>query len=237
MEQLALAGASGVAFDRQPPAQAGQLPQNWEYRAGNVCSEADVGAATRLAVELHGRLDAVVANAGITAPWVETSEIRLEDWRRTFAVNVEGVAITLKLAARRMLGGGGSIVAIGSLNSWQGHPRQAAYVASKHAVLGLVRSAALDLGKFGIRVNALAPDRLRRRPFSGELRIGRSKADRIPSRFCEKWRKPRRLEEPPASPKSRRLACSFRAIWLAESPDSCFRSMRACRSLAGAASY
>ena len=52
---------------------------------------------------------------------------------------------------------GGSIVAIGSLNSWRGDPNIASYVASKHAVLGIVRSAALDLGPRGIRVNAIGP--------------------------------------------------------------------------------
>ena len=119
---------------------------------------------------VFGRLDAVVANAGVTAPWVSTQEIKLEEWRRVFAVNVEGALITIKFAAQQMMASGGSIVALGSLNSWQGHPQQAAYVASKHAVLGLVRSVALDLGRQGIRVNALAPG-----PIATDALLGRIK--------------------------------------------------------------
>ena len=157
VKQLAGAGASGVAFDLLPQGEANKIPVGWTYLQGNVCLEEDVRDATATTIEQFGKLDAVVANAGVTAPWVPTQEINLEDWRRTFAVNVEGTLITIKHAARRMKASGGSIVAVGSLNSWKGHPQQAAYVASKHAVLGLVRSTALDLGRQGIRVNALAP--------------------------------------------------------------------------------
>jgi NAD(P)-dependent dehydrogenase (short-subunit alcohol dehydrogenase family) len=66
------------------------------------------------------------------------------------------VAATVKHAARA-LNDGGAIVVVGSLNSWRGDPNITSYVASKHAVLGIVRSAALDLGRRGIRVNAVAP--------------------------------------------------------------------------------
>ena len=157
VDQLAAAGASGTMLDILPEEEIGDLPPGWEFLRGSVCREQDVGAAVAATVERLDRLDAVVANAGVTAPWVSTGDIDLEEWRRVFAVNVEGTLITIRAAARQMMETGGSIVALGSLNSWQGHPQQAAYVASKHAVLGLVRSAALDLGKNGIRVNALAP--------------------------------------------------------------------------------
>ena len=155
--QLAAAGAAGTAYDILPAEEVGDLPDGWQFQQGSVCLEQDVGAAIAGTVERHGRLDAAVANAGITAPWVSTGEIDLGEWRRVFAVNVEGTLITIRAAAGQMMIAGGSIVALGSLNSWQGHPYQAAYVASKHAVLGLVRSVALDLGRHGIRVNALAP--------------------------------------------------------------------------------
>ena len=168
VDRLAGAGASGVAFDILPGNEAGELPGGWAFRQGSVCLEEDVRDAIAATLERFGRLDAVVANAGVTAPWVPTREISLEEWRRVFAVNVDGTLVTIKHAAPRMIGSGGSIVALGSLNSWQGHPRQAAYVASKHAVLGLVRSAALDLGRHGIRVNALAPG-----PVATEALLGR----------------------------------------------------------------
>jgi NAD(P)-dependent dehydrogenase (short-subunit alcohol dehydrogenase family) len=64
---------------------------------------------------------------------------------------------TIKHSVPLMKGRGGSIIAMGSSNSWIGHAKQAAYTASKHAVLGIVRATARDLGRFGIRVNALCP--------------------------------------------------------------------------------
>ena len=64
---------------------------------------------------------------------------------------------TIKHAVPLMKQQGGSIVAMGSTNSWIGHAKQAAYTASKHAVLGIVRAAARDVGRFGIRINALCP--------------------------------------------------------------------------------
>ncbi len=186
VNQLAGAGASGVAFDILPENEVGELPGGWVFRHGSVCLEEDVRDAIATAMERFGRLDAVVANAGVTAPWVPTLEISLKEWRRVFAVNVEGTLITIKLAAPQMTRSGGSIVALGSLNSWQGHPRQAAYVASKHAVLGLVRSAALDLGRHGIRVNALAPG-----PVATEALLGRvrDRADRGGPNYDEALRK------------------------------------------------
>jgi NAD(P)-dependent dehydrogenase (short-subunit alcohol dehydrogenase family) len=102
------------------------------------------------------RLDVVVAAAGIVPAWRGIADLDLDEWDRVFAVNARGVAATLHHAAP-LLADGGSVVVIASLNAWRGDPHIAAYVASKHAALGIVRSAALDLGGRGIRVNAVAP--------------------------------------------------------------------------------
>ncbi len=72
-------------------------------------------------------------------------------------MNVRGVMLTVRQAVRAMTGRGGAIVAMSSLNGWRGDPHIPAYVASKHAVVGLVRSVAADVGRLGIRVNAVAP--------------------------------------------------------------------------------
>jgi NAD(P)-dependent dehydrogenase (short-subunit alcohol dehydrogenase family) len=98
-----------------------------------------------------------VANAGIVPPWHDTDAVDLAEWDRVFAVNARGVMATIKHAVPLMKGRGGAIIAMGSTNAWIGHAKQAAYTASKHAALGIVRATARDLGRFGIRVNAICP--------------------------------------------------------------------------------
>ena len=174
---LAAAGALGSVVDLG----AGDAPEGWAALTADVTVEAELDRAVAETVERFGRLDVVVANAGVVPPWSEVAELDLEALERTLAVNVRGVAVTLKLAARALgRAGGGSIVVTASLNSWRAAPAQAAYTASKHAVLGLVRAAALDLGPSGIRVNAIAPgpvatdalrERLARRAVGGGLPV------------------------------------------------------------------
>jgi NAD(P)-dependent dehydrogenase (short-subunit alcohol dehydrogenase family) len=96
-------------------------------------------------------------NAGIVPPWSDTANLDIELFDKVLKINVLGAVITLKVATPLMKRPGGSIVFTGSLNSWKGDPNIASYVASKHAILGIVKSAALDLGSAGIRVNAVGP--------------------------------------------------------------------------------
>lgn len=152
---LANAGATGVGFDAADG--AGALPGGWRFVRGDVTEEAGLAAALDSIREEYGRLDVVVANAGVVPPWSETGAIDLAEWDHVFAVNVRGVVATIKHAVPLMRDSGGSIVAMGSLNSRRAHSQQCAYTASKHALLGIVRATALDLGRFGIRVNALGP--------------------------------------------------------------------------------
>ncbi|GGK50893.1 SDR family NAD(P)-dependent oxidoreductase [Salinarimonas ramus] len=147
-------GARGVGIDRDA---AEGLPAGWSALAADVTDENALAAAFAEAGRRLGGLDVVVANAGLVPPWRETEHLDLEEWDRVFAVNVRGVAATLKHAVPLMKARGGSIVVMGSLNSRRAHPRQALYTATKHAVLGLVRAAAADLGRYGIRVNAIGP--------------------------------------------------------------------------------
>jgi NAD(P)-dependent dehydrogenase (short-subunit alcohol dehydrogenase family) len=154
-EGFAAAGALGLLFDLV--AAADPLPEGWSRATGDVGNEQDVERAFARAREIFGRLDVVVANAGIVPPWHDTETIDLAEWDRVFAVNARGVVATIKHAVPLMKQRGGSILAMGSINSWAGHGKQAAYTASKHAVLGVVRAAARDVGRFGIRVNALCP--------------------------------------------------------------------------------
>ena len=143
----------------------------------DVSSESEIEGAVASAVEGWGGLDVVVANAGVVPPWSDASNFDLVALDRTLAVNVRGVATTIKHGARAMREAGGAIVVTASMNAWHAAPAQGAYTASKHAVLGLVRTAALDLGGYGIRVNAVAPgpvatDALRRRLAAREAEGG-----------------------------------------------------------------
>jgi NAD(P)-dependent dehydrogenase (short-subunit alcohol dehydrogenase family) len=155
IEEFRANGARGLSFDLESGDT--DLPEGWGAVAGDVCSEADLAAAYQRCVDEHGGLDVVVANAGVVPPWRETADLDMDEWTEVFDINVRGVAATIKHAVPLMQDCGGSIIVMGSLNSHRGHARQCLYTASKHAVLGIVRAVARDLGRYGIRVNALGP--------------------------------------------------------------------------------
>ena len=184
---LADAGARGLAFDIVE--NCPDLPGGWISQQGDVTSDQDLQAAISGIRKEFGQLDIVVANAGVVPPWHDTESIDLDEWDDVFAVNVRGVAATIKYAVPLMKSSGGTIVVMGSLNSRRAHARQCLYTATKHAVLGIVRSAALDLGRYGIRVNALGPgpiatDALMHR-LQNRAEAGGPSADSVCSQFSE----------------------------------------------------
>jgi NAD(P)-dependent dehydrogenase (short-subunit alcohol dehydrogenase family) len=152
VDRFAREGARGVVLDLEE----GSPPEGWTGVAVDLADDGAVDRAFELVAERCGGLDVVVAAAGIVPPWRGVAELDLDEWDRVFAINARGVAATLRQAAP-LLADGGSVVVVASLNAWRGDPNIVPYVASKHAALGIVRSAALDLGRRGIRVNALAP--------------------------------------------------------------------------------
>lgn len=152
---LANAGVTGLAFDIASEFEG--LPATWLSHQGSVTNESDLAAAMEIIRDKLGGLDVVVANAGQVPPWHETEHIDIAEWNQVFAVNVRGVIATIKHSVPLMKEHGGSIIAMGSLNSRRAHPSQCLYTASKHAVLGIIRATALDLGRYNIRVNALGP--------------------------------------------------------------------------------
>ncbi|MDA8309602.1 MAG: SDR family oxidoreductase [Actinomycetota bacterium] len=154
---LAGAGARGAVVDLvEPPAKA--VPDGWAAITADVRDEASISRAFAQVGALAGIPDVVVANAGVVPRWTATEEIDPADWDAVFAVNTRGVMLTVREAVRVMRRRrAGSIVVMSSLNGWKGDPHIASYVASKHAVVGLVRSVALDVGRDNIRVNAVGP--------------------------------------------------------------------------------
>lgn len=125
----------------------------------DVTDEAQVEKAVNYAVSKHGRLDVMYSNAGILLMSPSILELDLSDFDKVMLVNVRGTAAVLKHAGRAMVAAGirGSIICTASVGACQGGYGPAAYVTSKHAVLGLVRAAAADLGRHGIRVNCVSP--------------------------------------------------------------------------------
>lgn len=154
-QRLAALGAIGTILDL-PRALTGSVPEGWHEQPVDVTQDDSVRTAIENSSLLLDGIDGVVAAAGVVPSWQPIAGLDLDDFDRVLAVNTRGVASTIKHAADR-LGAGSTIVAVASLNSWRGDPNIVAYAASKHAVLGIVRSAALGLGPTGVRVNAVAP--------------------------------------------------------------------------------
>ncbi|MFI7670693.1 SDR family NAD(P)-dependent oxidoreductase [Nocardia sp. NPDC049526] len=128
----------------------------------DVRVEADMNRLVEATVSAYGRIDVMWANAGIPEPGFgmqPLAESSLEDWNNIFAVNSTGIYLAWKAAAQWMIAdkSGGALLATSSAASFTAYPGFPMYTASKAAVNGLVRAAALEFGKFGIRANALCP--------------------------------------------------------------------------------
>jgi NAD(P)-dependent dehydrogenase (short-subunit alcohol dehydrogenase family) len=105
-----------------------------------------------------GGLHVLVNNAGVALPMTALADLDDENWRRVMSVNLDGVFFCLRAAVRVMrAAGAGSVVNMSSVLGAVGRQDSAAYVATKHAVVGLTRGAAIDHGADGIRVNAVGP--------------------------------------------------------------------------------
>ena len=124
----------------------------------DVSVETDINAMIDTAITLYGKLDILVNNAGIMDGFEPVGEVSNDRWEKVFAVNVNGPMYASRKAIDHFLEqGGGSIINIASIGGLQGGRAGAAYVASKHAVIGLTKNTAFMYAKKGIRCNAVAP--------------------------------------------------------------------------------
>uniref|UniRef100_UPI002620A9D8 SDR family oxidoreductase n=1 Tax=uncultured Ruegeria sp. TaxID=259304 RepID=UPI002620A9D8 len=169
---LVTAGASGVghamaaAFDAAgydvwvtdiDRSALDALPNHWAAHRADVTNEADMSAVFQ-AVGAGGGLDVLCANAGIAGPTSAIEHIDLDAWRACVAVNLDGAFLAAKHAAPMMKSArAGSIILTSSTAGQYGYPYRAPYASAKWAIIGLMKTLAMELGPLGIRANAICP--------------------------------------------------------------------------------
>ena len=159
---FAAEGAQLLLVDLDAAALAAAQAELGEARvatlAADVSDEAQMREAVAATLQRHGRLDVLFCNAGIEGAIAPIADYPVAMFDRVLAVNVRGVFLGLKHALPVMeRQGGGSIVITSSVAGLRGGAHLAAYAASKHAVVGLMRSAVLETGASGVRINTIHP--------------------------------------------------------------------------------
>ncbi len=199
-EVLLGAGACVVATDRDAGGLADMANGDGSDDrlltvAGDIADGATIERAVAIALERFGRLDAAVNAAAIETETVPLHECTDDDFDRLMNINVRSMFLCMKAEITAMLagtagtagtaGGAGtaSIVNIASTNSFKPQPNQPAYTASKHAVLGLTRSAAMDYARHGIRVNAICPGAIDTPMLRGAIERRGRDADEVAGRL------------------------------------------------------
>lgn len=145
-------------LDDEGQAVAAEIGANAAYMRLDVTSESDWKKVVQATVDKFGKLNVLINNAGIITPTKEIGDTSLDDYMKVINVNQVGVFLGMReVVAPMKTAGGGSIVNISSIDGLIGMHGATAYCATKFAVRGMTKVAALELGKYGIRVNSLHP--------------------------------------------------------------------------------
>jgi NAD(P)-dependent dehydrogenase (short-subunit alcohol dehydrogenase family) len=184
---MAARGAAIVAVDLDKKALdrvVAELPKGTIAVEADVSDEASVKAYVEKAKAAKGKIDIFFNNAGIEGHVAPITEYKLADFQKVLAVNVVGIFLGMKHVIPVMLATGGSIINTSSVAGLTGTPGISAYNASKHAVIGLTRSAAVEWAPKGIRINSVNPGPIASRMMrSLEEGFQPGKADAVRSQF------------------------------------------------------
>ena len=161
VEHLRALGARVVAVDRQPSGLESLTSlegDGFRTFAADVAKEEQVSEAFEFVMDVFGRLDGLYNNAGVLGEMAPIEDYGIDEFERVLRVNTGGVFFGMKYAVPIMRRQGcGAILSTASTGGLIGSPGQAAYIASKHAVVGLTRTVALETARDGITVNAICP--------------------------------------------------------------------------------
>ena len=164
-------GARVMLVDRDEAALgrlASELGANAAYCAADVANESDAQRYVSATLERFQGVDILFANAGIEGTVAPIASLPVEAFDQVFAVNVRGVFLAIKYASPQIIArGGGSILVTSSVAGMIGSPGLSAYVMSKHAIIGLAKTAALELAAQNVRVNTIHPGPIDNRMMRG----------------------------------------------------------------------
>jgi len=158
----------------------------------DVSDEDAVEEAFAVTLERFGKVDACFANAGVPSWGSRFADVTLDEWRAVMGVNLEGAFLTLRASVRHMMdrGEGGSLVVTSSLASVLGVPRGSSYSSSKGGISAMVRSIAVEYGRYGIRANAILPGWIETDMTAGLITDERFQASQLSRTSMRRWGRP-----------------------------------------------